>query len=73
MPNNKKKQSGRVQQVIDAYQRVGEKTDPQGSYTGVPLEAKMLIDPADPSGTVLRRLTPEQKKRLEPVQDVDDL
>ncbi len=73
MPNNKPGRKSRVEQVIDAYHRAGEETDVLGSYTGIPLEARMMIDPADPAGTRYRPLTDQQRRDAKPVQDADDL
>ena len=73
MPKRASKPTRRASEVVEAYHGAGEKTDPQGSYTGLPIEARMMIDPADPRGTRYRPLSEEQKKKAEPVQDADDL
>ena len=73
MPRNKKNITARVSQVIDAYHSVGEDTDVLGSYTGIPAQAQMLIDPADPKGTKYRPLSKTEKEEFTPVQDADDL
>lgn len=74
MPRRKRRDPGaRADSVIDAYHGVGERTDPQGMYTGVPNEARMLIDPADPTATCYRPLSEAERRAAQPVQDADDL
>ncbi len=41
MKNRKKKKLPKTEAVIRAFHEVGKKTDPQGSYTGQPLEGEV--------------------------------
>lgn len=48
MKNKKKKKLPKTESVIRTFQETGKKTDPQGSYTGTPLDKHMTpIQDAD--------------------------